>query len=206
MKLGSLGVRLCVDIINLPAYVSSTVSAANQVKLLIPTESYELFHDTFTEAINLWQSKDSLFIAPKDQASLRQRSWDELVARLKLDHLLSAAQSVPDRARLLAVSSPKAGAWLNAVPIRSLGLKLEDEDLRISVALRLGIKVSLPFSCECGVRVAENETHGLDCRRSSGKHIRHASANDVILRALQAAGVPSQREPLGLSTTERKTP
>ena len=114
---------------------------ANQVKSLIPTESYELFHDTFTEAINIWKSKDSLLIAPKDQASLRQRAWDEpSVAHLKLGPLLSAAQSVPDRARLLTVSSLRPGAWRNAVPIRSLGLKLEDEDLQISVALRLGIK------------------------------------------------------------------
>ena len=205
VRLGGLGVRQSVDL-SLPAYISSTVKAANQVKLLIPIYSYNLFRDTFLEAINIWKSKDSQLIAPKDQASLQQRAWDEPVARLKLSHLLNAAQSLPDRARLLAVSSPSAGTWLNAVPIRSLGLKLEDEELRIAVALRLGIKVSLPYSCECGVRVAENATHGLDCRRSSGKHIRHASANDVIIRALQASGIPSQKEPQGLSRDDGKRP
>ena len=73
----------------------------------------------------------------------------------------------------------------------------------MAVALQLGIKVSVSHCGKFGVRVSENATHVLNCRRSSGKHIRHASANDVILRALQASGVPSQKEPQGLSSGDR---
>jgi len=33
--------------------------------------------------------------------------------------------------------------------------------------------------------------HGLSCKLSAGRHSRHASANDINLRALRTAGIPS---------------
>ena len=40
--------------------------------------------------------------------------------------------------RLNAYQDPFGSAWLNAVPSKSLGLKLTDQQLRISLSLRLG--------------------------------------------------------------------
>ena len=110
------------------------------------------------------------------------------------------------RGRLLAVSAPHAGAWLNAIPISSLGLKLNNESLRISVALRLGAKLSLPYNCVCGTAVGDSATHGLDCRKSIGKHARHSEVNDIIHRALSCAGIPSHLEPVGLCRDDGKRP
>ena len=42
------------------------------------------------------------------------------------------------RARLLAASQPHSGAWLDAIPIPSIGTYLDDETLRIGVAHRIG--------------------------------------------------------------------
>ena len=120
--------------------------------------------------------------------------------------LLNNAPSPISRSRLLAVSAPDAGVWLNAIPIPSLGLKLDDESLRICVALRLGSKLNLPYTCICGAAVEDSATHGLDCRRAPGKHARHSAVNDVIHRALNAAGVPSHLEPVGLSRDDGKRP
>ena len=106
----------------------------------------------------------------------------------------------------MAVSSPHAGVWLNAIPIPSLGLKLDNESLRISVALRLGVEVTMPYKCVCGSPVEGRATHGLDCRRTGGKHARHSEVNQIIQRALHAAGVPSQLEPTGLSRDDGKRP
>ena len=100
------------------------------------------------------------------------------------------------RGRLLAVRAPKAGAWLNAIPVPALGLKLDNESLRIAVGLRLGAKLNSAYNCACGIAVEDSVIHGLDCRRSLGKHSRHSAVNDVIHRALSAAGVPSQLEPV----------
>ena len=42
------------------------------------------------------------------------------------------------KARLLSVASAEAGAWLNVLPVPSLGTKLDDESLRIALGLHLG--------------------------------------------------------------------
>ena len=84
--------------------------------------------------------------------------------------------------------------------------KLSNESFRISVALSLGIKIVLSFNCICSTLVEGTATHSLDCRKRTGKHARHAELNDVVHRTLQAAGVPSQLEPPGLSRDDGKRP
>ena len=48
--------------------------------------------------------------------------------------------------------------------------------------------------------------HALSCRKSEGRHHRHAAVNDYIHRALVAAHVPSQLEPPGLLMSDGKRP
>ena len=48
--------------------------------------------------------------------------------------------------------------------------------------------------------------HGLACKRSAGRHVRHNLLNDIILRALQSAAVPAIREPPGPSRANMKRP
>jgi len=42
------------------------------------------------------------------------------------------------KAQFLAASAPLSGYWLLALPVASCGLKLDDEAVRVAVALRLG--------------------------------------------------------------------
>ena len=56
--------------------------------------------------------------------------------------MVTLQQSAADdltKARLLVVSCPKSGALLNAFPISSVGLRMDDEVVRIAVGLCLGI-------------------------------------------------------------------
>ena len=64
---------------------------------------------------------------------------------------LFAAQ--PDdyhRASLAVVKAPHSGEWLNALPITSCGLRLEDDAIRVVVGLRLGASLCEPHQCTYG--------------------------------------------------------
>ena len=107
----------------------------------------------------------------------------------------------------MAVSAPESGAWLHALPISSLGLRLDDASVRICVALRLGLPVCAPHDCKhCGASVCSLGLHGLSCKRGSLRFHRHAALNDVIHRSLSSAGIPACLEPSGLSRSDGKCP
>ena len=118
---------------------------------------------------------------------------------------LFAAQ--PDdyhRARLTAVKAPHSGDWLNALPITSCGLRMEDDVIRVAVSLRLGASLCEPHQCTCGNMVTTRDNHGLSCKRSSGRTLRHNYLNDLIYYTLLQAGLPSTKEPAGLLRTDGK--
>ena len=120
--------------------------------------------------------------------------------------MLANAPDSHHRARLLAVTFPHAGDWLHTLPISSCGLRLDDEAVRVAVGLRLGLNLCQPHPCPCGTQVDSRGTHGLSCKLSSGRMARHHHLNDLIWRALTRAGVPSSKEPSGLSRTDGKRP
>ena len=67
-----------------------------------------------------------------------------------------------ERARLLAARDKDSGAWLQALPITSVGLRMDDDTLRTAVGLRLGTAICAPHNCQlCGAQVSQFDTHGL---------------------------------------------
>ena len=99
-----------------------------------------------------------------------------------------------------------AGDWLNAPPLTAIGLRLSNEDIRVAVAYRLGAVACQPHTCECSSLVETRGLHGLSCRKSTARHIRHSQLNDIIWRAIKRAQIPSSKEPLGLSRSDGKRP
>ena len=66
-----------------------------------------------------------------------------------------------------AASTPESEKWLNAFPISSIGLRIDNSTIRIAVGLRLGVPLCHSHTCRhCG---------------------SHSSLNDIIHRALLAA-------------------
>ena len=95
---------------------------------------------------------------------------------------------------------------LNVVPCKNLGLKLDDQQLRISIVLRLGANICVAHTCHCGKRVERNSLHCLSCTKSAGRFSRHATLNSLIKQTLGSLDLPSMLEPPGLYRTDGKRP
>ena len=139
---------------------------------------------------------------PVGTASHCQKTWSATA-----DSLLESASNATSIARLLAASTRESGAWLNALPISSLGLRMDNNTIRVAVGPRLGSPLCRPHTCHhCGAAVDHLATHGLSCRWSEGRHHRHAAINDILHRALSSAKIPSRLEPSGLYRSDGKRP
>ena len=70
------------------------------------------------------------------------------------------------QASLLVARAPHSGDWLLALPITDCGLRLEDEAVRITVALRQGSELGSSHTCRCGSLVGATGVHGLVCKQA----------------------------------------
>ena len=64
------------------------------------------------------------------------------------ERLLECAENDEECARLLSVSTKESGAWLRALPVTALGLRMDDHTVRVAMGLRLGTAVCGPHSCQ----------------------------------------------------------
>ena len=96
--------------------------------------------------------------------------------------------------------------WLNVVPCKNLGLKHDDQRLRISIGLRLGANICAAHTSHCGKRVERDGLHGLSCTKSTGHFSRHATLNSLIKQMSGFLDLPSMLEPRGLYRTDGKRP
>ena len=201
---GGLGIRSARDLA-LPAFLSSLHATTVIIEGLLGKR----FQSTREKA--LIETAMSVWIADARKefpTSAAQRTWDEPIILRRRETLLdSTEKGSTSRARILAASARNAGAWLHALPISSLGLRLSDEQLRIAAGLRIGAELCTPHRCaRCEKLVDRTGTHGLHCMRSAGRHARHAEVNDIICRSLNSAQIPADREPPGISRKDGKRP
>ena len=136
-----------------------------------------------------------------------QSRWDKDIIESNYQNLLSSAPTKEDTARILAVSSTNASDWLKAVPIPSLGLKLDPMTHKISCSLRLGTPLCHPYTCACGKLVEPYGRHGLSCHfQQMGRCSRHDEINSLLKRALVQSNNPAITELSNLSTSNDLRP
>ena len=202
---GGIGVRN-TTLLAPSAFLPSAAGCVSRTEQILPSRLHGTSHPAAEEALQEWKVGHS-HQPPVSPGNIHQRSWDQPRVQATLDGLLDATNGPKDRARLLAASTKESGAWLNAPPITSLGLRMDDEVVRIAVGLRLGVPLCHPHTCcHCGTLVDKWATHGLSCYKSEGRFSRHAAFNDIIKRSLAAAHIPSMLEPTGLCRSDGKRP
>ncbi|KAL5468951.1 hypothetical protein EMCRGX_G030112 [Ephydatia muelleri] len=188
------------------AFLASAAASSELAHMILPTNMQPTQLSYVDEALVIW-SQGCQEQPLTGVAAHHQKSWDSLRLFSMADTLLKNTTDELNRARLLAASCKESGAWLNALPITSLGLRMDDTTIRVSMGLRLGIPLCRNHICQhCGAEVSQFATHGLSCKRSAGRHYRHLAINDIIHRALVAAHVPSRLEPSGLYRSDGKRP
>ena len=188
------------------AYLASAASTSSLTQSLLPTRLQDIADQYISVTLSAWSLNTSNLEPPSIPLSFRQRAWDDPCCRVVADQLLASADDQCERARLLASRTDGSGDWLQALPLPSIGLKLDDAAVRVAAGLRIGAPLVHPHTCVCGSMVAANGRHGLACRKSAGRQSRHSQVNDQILRAFISAGVLATREPNGLCRSDGKRP
>ena len=202
-KYGGLGIP-SIKFVATSAFIASAMSSILLMNRILPPNSCEDITQPvyLSEAVKLWHDTNFGIECP---GVSKQSAWTNSAAKGRLENLLSCSNTT-DRARLNGCAAPGSGDWLHAIPSDKTGTRLSNEQLRIAVCLRLGANVFLQHTCVCGAESDSKGNHALCCKLQRGRIARHTLCNDIILRALNSTGTPSQTEPPGLSRTDGKRP
>ena len=161
VKNGGLGIRKAIQIAP-SAYLASASGSTSLVSSILPLRLQGVPDPWIDQAMAAWMALGGS--TPPSGASIgSQRVWDQEIVRKTFIQLIALAPDDYTRARLLAVSSPHAGDWLNAPPITSVGLRMSNEAIRVATGLRLGATLCRPHTCRCGAQVDARGNHGLSC-------------------------------------------
>ena len=171
---------------------------------------YILVNDILHQPTNTPEDKDEVGAWPGRNVDLpayshKQRNWDDIQCSSAVaTFILLLNQRLLDCFK--AASCPESSTSLNCIPNNSVGTFVDNDTLRIGVALRVGLSVCIPHRCKCGMIVNAFGTHPLTCHFSAGRIPRHSALSDVVRRRLSAAGVLSMLEPSGLDRGDGKRP
>ncbi|XP_055347720.1 uncharacterized protein LOC129594886 [Paramacrobiotus metropolitanus] len=177
VRLDGLGIRRTEKLAP-SAYLASASSLHPLISKLCPT----LKPTDVTVATRAWKVIANTADLPAEALRHVQKAWDTPTTLHAFSRLTSLRTTKDEVAHLKAVSVPESGVWIHALPAASLGNLLENNALRISVALRLGAPIVSPHVCVCGGSVDELGRHGLRCKRSAGRLPRHDGISGELTR------------------------
>ena len=145
VEMGGLGVS-SASLLALPGFLASAFCASDFLTTVF-SETFEdiSFTKTLEKCLNLTNEQES----PLDGT---QKNWTQPVFVKTAQGLISSMDD--KRSKVFNAHQVKFGSQrLNVVPCKNLGLKLDDQQLRISIGLRLGANICVAHTCHCGKRV-----------------------------------------------------
>jgi hypothetical protein len=93
----------------------------------------------------------------------RLKAWDMPLVEVLHEEMLSAASDQASKSNLFADAAPYSEAHLKTRPCSSLGTRLNNSLLGISVVSRLSAPVCSLHVCVCSAYVDITESLGLSC-------------------------------------------
>ena len=144
VRWGGLGVRSAVHVAP-SAYLSSTAASAELVSAILPESSDTNLFPHTDAALEKW-SEGHNGEPPAGAGAKIEKNWDGILTHNLANTLLDEAHDDQERSRLLAAMDKDSGAWLQALPLTSVGLQMDDSTLRIAVGLRLGTSICSPHT------------------------------------------------------------
>jgi len=136
VKDGGLGIRRVAQVAP-SAFLASASAAALLIAAILPNRLASTLDTSISQTLTVWTSGRNIS-PPLLPATSKQKEWDRPIINWQKDQLLSTSPDEVSRARLLAVFSPHSGDWLNAPPLTAVGLRMNNETIRIATGLRLG--------------------------------------------------------------------
>ena len=181
-EMGGLGVS-SASLLALPSFLASGFGASD----FLTTIFWETIEDvSFTKALEKWLSLTNEQDSPLYGT---QKKWTQPVFVKTAHELISRMDD--KRSKVFKAHQGKFGShWLYVFPCKNMGLKLDDQQLRISIGLRLGANICLEHTCHCGKRVERDGLHGLSWTNSAGRFSCHATLNSLIKQTLGSLDLP----------------
>ena len=134
VRFGGIGIIKVTSIAS-SAYISSKLSCVEVEASLLPDNlSLPPSPGDLDHAFTNWKACSNTEALP---SSTRQRDWSLAVFQNTQQSLLTSTVDAQDEARLLASAQKESGAWLEALPVPSLGLHLSNNELRVVVRVSL---------------------------------------------------------------------
>ena len=136
MSAGGIGIRSAVQLAP-SAFLASAAGSSAPFHQILPDSFSGLPYAAVDVSLSLWsQSHNSP--APQGVAACQQKAWGAPSVQETYQAILASSTDPRSRARLLAAATKESGVWLNALPISAVGLRMDDEVVRMAVGLRLG--------------------------------------------------------------------
>ena len=144
VRVGGIGIRQATQLAS-SAYLASATGCLEIIPKALPTNFGMYPTISADAALKVWSQGHSE-PPPNPPDAAKQRVWDSVKVKASYRSLLESASTEQGKARLLAVACPESGPWLMAAPISALGLRMDDDEIRVAAGLRLGLPLCRPHT------------------------------------------------------------
>src|ERR1043165_2063908 len=163
---GRVGYKKSIFVGTSSFLASAARSQLTQSLILALTQVPE---DSIVQAMRTRWQQSTAETTDFPSSDCKQSSWDIPLLSTAMSGIASRSRDSYDRARLNAIQAPHASDWLLALPLAAQGLRLNDEEMRVAVGLRLGAVICAQHACACGTMVSARGSHGMACSLGFGR-------------------------------------